>query len=187
MSQYSFICPRLHNQFVRGALVLLIAGFIFLMSAQPADASSDQSLFFGTGLAYFLLWLPFSHEVLSHLGLPTVVVNLAPALDYAVRKTAHFSEYAALGFALAAWMRHTTIFHRHAYWLAVAVGAFYAVSDEWHQSFVPGRSCELTDMLIDTSGCLTGVLVYFSIKILMIFWKNKKCDPSLPAGSTANA
>lgn len=119
------------------------------MSAQPADASSEQSLFFGTGLANFLLWLPFSNEILSQLGLPTQVVNLAPALDYAVRKTAHFTEYAAFGFALVSWFRHSPSLYRHVYWLAVAVGALYAVSDEWHQSFVPGRSCEFTDMMID--------------------------------------
>ena len=41
-------------------------------------------------------------------------------------------------------------------WLA---GTLYAVTDEIHQSFVPGRSCELRDMGIDSCGVLAGVLV----------------------------
>ena len=38
------------------------------------------------------------------------------------------------------------------------IGTAYAVTDEFHQSFVPGRSCELRDVVIDSCGVLTGVL-----------------------------
>ena len=37
-------------------------------------------------------------------------------------------------------------------------GTAYAVTDEFHQSFVPGRSCEFRDIVIDSCGVLTGVL-----------------------------
>ena len=49
----------------------------------------------------------------------------------------------AAGGALAAWL----------------IGTAYAVTDEFHQSFVPGRSCELRDVMIDSCGVLTGVLL----------------------------
>ena len=49
-----------------------------------------------------------------------------------------------------------------------AIGALYAVSDELHQSFVPGRSCELRDMLIDACGVAAGVA------ILWFYTKNKR-------------
>ena len=38
------------------------------------------------------------------------------------------------------------------------IGTAYAVTDEFHQSFVPGRSCEFRDIVIDSCGVLTGVL-----------------------------
>lgn len=39
-------------------------------------------------------------------------------------------------------------------------GVFYAVTDEIHQMFVPGRSCELRDLGIDAAGVMTGVVIY---------------------------
>ena len=51
--------------------------------------------------------------------------------------------------------------------LAWAVGAAYAVADEFHQLFVAGRSCEVRDMCIDAAGVLCGVLV-------IVLWKRKK-------------
>ena len=43
--------------------------------------------------------------------------------------------------------------------IARAVGAAYAVTDEFHQLFVAGRSCEVRDMCIDAAGVLCGVMV----------------------------
>ena len=43
--------------------------------------------------------------------------------------------------------------------IAWAVGAAYAVTDEFHQLFVAGRSCEVRDMCIDAAGVLCGVMV----------------------------
>lgn len=41
----------------------------------------------------------------------------------------------------------------------VALGWLYAASDEWHQSFVPGRTCELADWLVDAAAVLAAVVV----------------------------
>ena len=39
------------------------------------------------------------------------------------------------------------------------IGTIYAVSDEVHQLFVEGRSCEVRDMLLDSAGVAAGVLL----------------------------
>ena len=44
--------------------------------------------------------------------------------------------------------------------VAWLLAALYAASDEWHQSFVPGHSPAVTDVVIDTCGALTGLLVW---------------------------
>ena len=98
-------------------------------------------------------------------GLSTAVVELLapalPALDPAtlgtlVRKAAHVSEFAVLG-ALLAWA-----WPRRARWPLLApllIGIGYAALDEVHQLFVPGRSGQVSDVLIDTVGVLIGIAV----------------------------
>ena len=42
----------------------------------------------------------------------------------------------------------------------VALVSFFGLTDEFHQSFTPGRSVEFADWVADTLGALTAVLVY---------------------------
>ena len=95
---------------------------------------------------------------------------------FIVRKGAHFTEYTILGGflvpAVKEWMAADTTpvpvsMERIAAWLA---GTLYAVTDEIHQFFVPGRSCELRDIVIDSCGVLAGVLVVS----LAIWSKNRR-------------
>lgn len=78
-------------------------------------------------------------------------------MQFFVRKTAHFSAYAALGLMLFAAFRKKT--KGKAFCLAVIISAAYAASDELHQLFVAGRSGRLADVLLDTCGAAFGGLV----------------------------
>jgi VanZ family protein len=70
-----------------------------------------------------------------------------------VRKLAHASEYAIL-FLLSrrAFRASEGKSTRLKSLKAIVLCLFYALSDEWHQSFVPGRSASLNDVAIDISG-----------------------------------
>jgi VanZ family protein len=72
-------------------------------------------------------------------------------LDLVLRKAAHFAEYALL---CALWWRplRTLMGARRAALLALAFASAYAALDEYHQTFVEGRSGSPVDWLIDTSG-----------------------------------
>ncbi len=72
------------------------------------------------------------------------------------RKLAHFGEYALL---VGLWWRALLpkVAHRRALWLAFAIAVMYAVTDEWHQTFVSGRAGTPVDVGIDTVGALTAV------------------------------
>jgi VanZ family protein len=78
-----------------------------------------------------------------------------------VRKVAHFSEYAVLGFLAARAFRGSTqvTLRRHWFVTGLALVVIYALLDEFHQSFVPSRTASLADSLIDMSGGLTALLV----------------------------
>ena len=71
--------------------------------------------------------------------------------DLVLRKLAHATEYAILGALLLRALRRPG-------W-AVALGIAYAISDEIHQSFVPGRQGSSLDVLIDSAGVIAGVVV----------------------------
>lgn len=88
-------------------------------------------------------------------------------VDIGVRKIAHFTEYAILGGLLVLLFRITRV---RMIWLPWLIGTLYAVTDEWHQSFSPGRSCDPKDVLIDACGVLIGVLISFT---LLQRWRKK--------------
>ena len=91
------------------------------------------------------------------------------ALDYFLRKGAHLTEYAVL-FLLARRAiegSFAKISVSGFVALSVIFSVLYAVSDEFHQSFVPGRVPSVFDVGIDTAGVLVGLILYS-------FWKLKK-------------
>ena len=131
-------------------LMLALMVFIFCMSAQPADDSSLTSSRFATFAARHLLTNFWEFDKASQ-------AKIIEGLTFIVRKGAHFSEYALLAFLGYLWL------HRIRFGSLIAFGAavLYAATDEFHQSFIPGRSCELRDVLVDSSGALCGLIAAF--------------------------
>ncbi len=72
--------------------------------------------------------------------------------DLVLRKLAHAAEYAVLGALL---LRATGRIG-----VALALGVAYAVSDEIHQTFVPGRAGKPLDVAIDTLGVVVGIVLW---------------------------
>ena len=81
-----------------------------------------------------------------------------------IRKLAHFSIYGLMGvFSLLSFISYRApklLPGGIAAWILCVV---YSVSDEIHQHFIPGRSCELRDMCIDSAGAILGILFAFII------------------------
>jgi VanZ family protein len=100
------------------------------------------------------LWLPVVAWAGLIFGLSSVP-DLGTGLggwDLVLRKIAHATEYAILGALLARALGRS--------WLAFAIGLAYAVSDEAHQAFVPGRMGAPLDVAIDTVGVAAGVFLW---------------------------
>lgn len=77
-----------------------------------------------------------------------------------VRKSAHLFIYFILGILIISLLREYRDIDMKVVLLAVFLGLLYACSDEVHQLFIKGRSCEVRDVLIDTVGVSLGVLLY---------------------------
>lgn len=86
--------------------------------------------------------------------------------DLILRKIAHITEYAAL-FLLARKAFYETGSNRgrkRVFLWAIGFSVLYAFSDEYHQSFVPGRCQSLIDVGIDTAGVIAGFIGYNAVK-----------------------
>lgn len=88
----------------------------------------------------------------------------AEKVDHPVRKTAHAMEYAVLGLLTAgAYIRRGTSI-RKGILVPWGIATLYAASDEFHQLFVPGRSGQVSDVVLDSAGVLAGVLLLAGIR-----------------------
>ena len=135
---------------------------IFWFSAQVADDSQEMSDFF-----VHLLDAVFSLDIMRN----EIIRDMT---SFLVRKAAHMSEYAVLAILFGLTIRE----YKKEPWLlpALAATAAYAATDEFHQLFVPGRSGQLKDVLIDTAGVALGLVLLALILYLKRRRKMKETE-----------
>lgn len=80
------------------------------------------------------------------------------AAHAAIRKLAHFTEYLILGVLIMRALRDRRGWRVQHALMAIALATVYAVSDELHQHFVPGRTAAVGDVGIDAVGAIVGQL-----------------------------
>jgi len=129
------------NRILSISLLILWMIFIFLMSSFNASDSTNQS-------SSIVLVLS---DVLN--------IHNVDLLSVIVRKIAHFTEYFILGILTSNAFKDFRVKKIFIYCLIFCV--FYACTDEIHQLFVPGRSGNFIDILIDSFGSLSGCVSYF--------------------------
>lgn len=158
-----------YTKLLRLLPALLMMTVIFVHSAMPAVVSDQESSFFADAVARLL-----------HLDMDTA--------SFIVRKIAHFLEYLVLGICLMVFAEGFRMpegtgsgkFFLRRGLPAWVCGTVYAVTDEFHQRFVPGRSCEFRDVCIDAAGILAGVGVWMIIRnIRSRHHKDKKMPEGL--------
>lgn len=153
--------------------MLTVCCVIFWFSSYIADDSMQQSSYVVDIIKSKAF--PELNEMQTQKDQETV----DDALSLIVRKIAHFSVCTLLGIcAFAAfWMIRKKALRFAAAWgFAIA----FAVSDEIHQYFVPGRSCELRDVLIDSCGAALGAGICLVAVLLMELAKLKKEKTAKP-------
>lgn len=156
----------LHRPWIRivsTVLVLALMTGIFLFSSQGRDSEATSEVF-----AFIII--DTIHPEYSDLSSEDQSI-IWVAAQHIARKAAHIFEYMLLGFLILICLESWFIWNKKHKWLAFAIGSLYAVSDEIHQYFIPGRSCEIMDMLIDSLGVFLGVLL--AIKLIKSIEKAK--------------
>ncbi|MCD7872134.1 MAG: VanZ family protein [Clostridiales bacterium] len=92
--------------------------------------------------------------------------------DFIVRKSAHFLEFAGLGFPFS--LALYTQFSQTKTFKAVFFSSLYAITDEFHQLFVDGRACRIADWAVDTAGAAAGA-VFFLIVLKIAICISGRC------------
>ena len=130
--------------FLRWLPALGLMGLIFLLSHQPGG---DSGLLSKQVLDFFA---SIGLDLSSWLGERTAFLL--------IRKAAHFTEYFLLGTAV--WWGFTPMENRNKRALiAWTIAVLYAASDEFHQLFIPGRTGNVGDVLIDSFGAGVAILL----------------------------
>lgn len=156
---------RYYKRLILAALVIGWCIVIFDFSSQSSDQSTTTSGGLIEAVCSYIV-----PEFSDFNGQERA--DFIESLQFAVRKCAHFTAYAILG--LLSWFALFDFKTKIRYALAVGFSFLYACSDEIHQYFVPGRSNEIRDVLIDTSGALLGSLIGLAITKLILHFRNQK-------------
>lgn len=93
-------------------------------------------------------------------------LEFAGKIDHPVRKTAHAMEYAVLGLLTAGAFIGSRTSILAGILIPWCIASAYAATDEIHQLFVPGRSGQVSDVLLDSAGVLAGLLVLAAVRLL---------------------
>ena len=146
--------------------VIAVAVMIFLFSAQEGDDSAMLS----EGVTEWLLTM-----LVPGYADFTVAQKLAylERVGFAVRKIAHFSEFALLAVTLSVHLHYRMRGYRRIALTAWVIATLYAGTDELHQMFVGGRGPAVRDVAIDSAGALTGAFVGVG---MILLWHRVKRD-----------
>lgn len=123
------------------------------------------------------LWLPvilwaviiffFSANPDPYKYLPEAWRSLVPLREVSdsslaewIGQVMHFVEYAVLAFLVARAVHKTKPEYPKITLLVLILAMVYALSDEIHQLFVPGRAFQVVDLMIDLLGSIAGVYIY---------------------------
>lgn len=99
-------------------------------------------------------------------------------IEHYIRKLAHFSLYFTVGILTMSLMSTYKLENIKRISISLGISACYAATDEFHQAFIPDRTASVFDVLIDSCGALTGILITLLIISCIINVKNNKLKRS---------
>lgn len=122
-------------------LVIACMGVIFWLSSRTAEESDAQSS--------------------AIVELITRLFGDGAVTSFIVRKSAHFLEFTGLCLLFNIALHQTK--KKPLPILSIALTSAYAITDEVHQLFIEGRSCQFSDWLIDSCGAILGAAAFMLI------------------------
>lgn len=134
--------------------IILFIGVLFaIFEFSSQDATSSRAL------SRKVTEILVSNDASIQAKSPQEKEKIIKTLNAKVRKAAHFCIYTALGMLLMIIFITVKMDGKKRVIISLLIGVIYASSDEIHQIFVPGRGPQITDVIIDSSGVLVGIII----------------------------
>lgn len=133
---------------IKWICLIFWVSFIFFMSHQSGNVSSNTSFFF---VKVILMYFP--NNFLGKIEI----------MSFLIRKLAHILEYFILGILVLELVKEYPI--KKSVLVSMLICICLSCIDEIHQIFIVGRNGTIVDVLIDTIGILTSILFITRIKI----------------------
>ncbi|MBD5390447.1 VanZ family protein [bacterium] len=154
------------KKYWKNVILIIIAiawmGVIFYFSHQNGNTSSSMSN--RVTQTVVRIFIPNFSDLTKQEQ-----TNILKDTSFIIRKLAHYSEYAILGLFLFSAVYVFTKNQKIVFLISGSLGVLYAISDEFHQSFISGRAPMVKDVLIDSIGLLTALFllgIIWNIKIM---------------------
>lgn len=112
------------------------------------------------------LWLPpilWAVVIFLFSSYPTKQASEIYWKDFVVKKTGHIVEYAIFASLLYRGFKETGVRKRNASIFAIFLSIIYGASDEFHQSFTPGREPTVRDVIFDTIGASFAIYTIWNL------------------------
>ena len=150
---------------ILGIVTLLWMGVIFYMSNDSGEDSGNKS-------GDIINFIVSKYDQITNASIEKInyhnSIEFKEKANYIFRKVCHFSEYFVLSILLINWFislsKYTML--SSSIW-TIIISIVYALLDEYHQTFISGRSGNIIDSMIDTSGAITGtilvIIIYYII------------------------
>lgn len=143
----------MHKDIIKWIIVIIFLIVIFLFSNMDTNESNGKSEKVLSSVTTFVI------GATNNIGLTNIkdVKPLVKKFNYPFRKIMHFMEYLILSLLLISVLKEKYI-------IVILVCFTYSLTDEFHQTFINGRTGQFIDCLIDTSGAIVGMLLYWFTK-----------------------
>lgn len=153
---------------IAAVCLLFVYTMIFCFSSESAEESSALS----RSVMDFLV--DIYYKVMGGSGEAAVIDTQAVPLEKIIRKSAHFTEYMAVGFLsfgiAVLWIKKL--------WYGIGIVILQLLIsgtlDELIQYFVPGRYASVKDVMLDTAGGMAGILIILLVKGFLFLWNYLK-------------
>ena len=158
------------KRIILGILLIIWASTIFMFSHQGGEQSSSTS----QGTVRIVL----ENIIPNHLT-ENEKEEIIQKIEPFIRKLAHYAIYIIGGILIYSFMNTFSMTMKRSFLFSQIIGTGYAITDEWHQYFIPGRSAQISDILLDAFGVLTGIIMMILLQALYNKIKNKKSRKKL--------
>lgn len=150
------IDKKLQVKIIKIILILVWMAIVFIFSSEDGTDSGNTS----RGLTTMIV------QIISNKSIEENEA-LIQTFETIIRKLAHYTIYTIGGILIMNYAYTTDKSKKEKILYSIAFGISYAVTDELHQFFVPGRSARIFDVGIDTLGVTTGIVIYLVARKLI--------------------